>query len=47
MMGEIEINISPEYILENETGVFCTCDECGTIINDITDICNKCYEESK
>lgn len=40
---EYKIRVAPEYILEDETGSFCSCDECGVRINDRTDLCNKCY----
>ena len=38
-----KLRIAPEYVLEDETGIFCHCEECGVTMNCHSDVCNKCY----
>ncbi len=39
----MSVRVAPEYVLEDETGKFFKCQDCGIVINGHTDLCNKCY----
>lgn len=43
---DYNLQVVPEYILEDETGSFTKCDGCSRVMNEYSDLCNACSIEA-